>query len=118
MLSHVRNYSDQRLLRIAYDVGQEIDRRWHHDRGRKAVQFKDCMDVFVYFHYRLWDKKQEQLIMLMVDTRHALIEERIVTLGTINSSLIHAREIFAPAPRPEPLKPSRSTRMRKQADLP
>lgn len=45
----------------------------------------------------LCTKKQEHLILLLLNGRNQLIDQQTVTIGTLNSSLIHAREVFAPA---------------------
>jgi DNA repair protein RadC len=89
--------SNSDLLRFAEQVGGEIDRRWNRGSGRKSDSIKTCTDVFARFHYRLWQKRQEHLYLLMLDQQHSLIEERLISLGTVNASLVHAREIFAPA---------------------
>jgi DNA repair protein RadC len=44
-------------------------------------------------HFR--DKKQEYFICLSLDSRQRLIARRVVTIGTLNSALIHPREVFA-----------------------
>jgi DNA repair protein RadC len=42
-------------------------------------------------------KKQEHFVCLYLDARHQLLCQETITIGTISSSLVHAREIFAPA---------------------
>jgi DNA repair protein RadC len=42
-------------------------------------------------------KKQEHFVALTLDGAQRLIEKRIVTIGTLNSSLVHPREVFADA---------------------
>ena len=44
-------------------------------------------------HFR--DKKQEYLICLSLDSGQRLIARRVVTIGTLDSALIHPREVFA-----------------------
>lgn len=41
----------------------------------------------------------EKLLLLMLDNRLSLLGEDIVTIGTVNSTLISVREIFARAVR-------------------
>lgn len=41
--------------------------------------------------------KQEHLIVLTLDGANRLIEKRIISIGTLNSSLVHPREVFADA---------------------
>lgn len=43
------------------------------------------------------DKKQEYCVCLTLDGANRLIENRIITIGTLTNSLIHPREIFADA---------------------
>lgn len=40
-------------------------------------------------------KKQEYVLCLSLDSGCCLIARRVVTIGTLNSSLIHPREVFA-----------------------
>ncbi len=42
-------------------------------------------------------KKQEYFISITLDGANRLIKKRIVTIGTLTASLIHPREVFAPA---------------------
>ena len=44
----------------------------------------------------LKDKKQEHLICLYLNARNALIKKEIISIGTLDKSIIHPREIFAP----------------------
>lgn len=41
------------------------------------------------------DKKQEYFVCLTLDGANRLIAKRIVTIGTLTSSLVHPREVFA-----------------------
>jgi DNA repair protein RadC len=41
------------------------------------------------------NKKQEYVLCLSLDSGNRLIARRVVTIGTLTSSLIHPREIFA-----------------------
>lgn len=44
-------------------------------------------------HFR--NKKQEYFICLSVDSGQRLIAQRIVTIGLLDSTLVHPREVFA-----------------------
>ena len=41
------------------------------------------------------DKKQEYFVCLTLDGANRLITKRIITIGTLTSSLVHPREVFA-----------------------
>ena len=43
------------------------------------------------------NKKQEHFVLLTLDGARRLIKTRIITIGTLMSSLVHPREVFAPA---------------------
>lgn len=43
------------------------------------------------------DKKQEYFVCLTLDGANRLIDKRIITIGTLNASLVHPREVFADA---------------------
>jgi DNA repair protein RadC len=43
------------------------------------------------------DKKQEYFVCMTLDGANRLIAKRIITIGTLNASLVHPREVFADA---------------------
>ena len=43
------------------------------------------------------DKKQEHFVTLTLDGANRLIAKRIISIGTLTSSLVHPREVFAEA---------------------
>lgn len=40
---------------------------------------------------------QEQFVVLTLNVKNQLIDKHLVSLGTVNSALVHQREIFRPA---------------------
>ncbi len=42
-------------------------------------------------------KRQEHFLLLTLNSRNQLLQKRVITVGTIDSSLFHPREIFAEA---------------------
>lgn len=65
----------------------EVTERPIIDSPEKAVeQLKDIRD-----------KKQEYFVCLTLDGANRLIAKRIITIGTLTSSLVHPREVFADA---------------------
>jgi len=54
-------------------------------------------DVFRRMGPRLRDLRQEEFHVLLLDTRHRVMHEVLVTRGILDASLIHAREVFRPA---------------------
>ena len=46
-------------------------------------------------HYGL--QKQEHFIVVLLDGAHNIIKHVVVTVGLVNRTLVHPREVFAPA---------------------
>ena len=45
------------------------------------------------------DKKKEHFIVFFLDTRNQKIKQDIVSIGTLNTNIVHPREVFEPAVR-------------------
>jgi len=43
------------------------------------------------------DKSQEHFIVIFLDGDNKIIETRVISVGTLNQTLVHPREVFAPA---------------------
>ena len=69
-------------------------RNWDHEK----VRIKTPGDIFdVVRHYA--DRKQERFISISLNGAHDVIAVRVVTVGLINRTIVHPREVFA-----DPLK--------------
>ena len=61
-----------------------------------SIQITSIWDVLTQVReYR--NKKQEYLLCLTLDGASRLIEKRVVTIGLLNQSLVHPREVFSDA---------------------
>ncbi|HSW59962.1 MAG TPA: DNA repair protein RadC [bacterium] len=55
-------------------------------------------DVASVFHGKIGFKnKQEHFLAMYLDGANKVIETRIIFIGTLNKSIVHPREVFAPA---------------------
>jgi DNA repair protein RadC len=54
-------------------------------------------DVFNHLKDFLSNKKQEYFIVLSLDGKNAVISTRIASIGILNMSLVHPREVFKDA---------------------
>ncbi len=43
------------------------------------------------------DSKREHFVAFFLDSRERLIERQVISIGTLNASLVHPREVFEPA---------------------
>lgn len=73
--------------------------RYAEEKTRlKGSSFSRSIDIFESFQLFFSLKKQEEFHALLLDNKHRLIDDSIlITKGTLNQSLVHPREVFAPA---------------------
>ncbi|VVH62827.1 DNA-cytosine methyltransferase (EC [uncultured Gammaproteobacteria bacterium] len=57
---------------------------------------KNIQDVLTLTH-NLKDKKKEYLVCLYLNARNALIKKETISIGLLDKSLLHPREVFYPA---------------------
>jgi len=72
----------------------EFYRRKHTKQAAPLIDSPEkAAEQFSY----IAEKRQEYFSMLTLDGARRLIEKRTITVGTLMSSLVHPREVFAPA---------------------
>jgi DNA repair protein RadC len=54
-------------------------------------------DVFNHFHERLRDRRQETFLIVLLDSKNKIIRDLQISMGSLSSSVVHPREVFAPA---------------------
>jgi|SRR3989344_5057235 len=74
----------------------EFNKR-HNISKQNGKPIKTAKDVFDYCSPKLSGVDKEQFMILHLDTRNKIIKDEIVSVGTLNSSLIHPREVFKSA---------------------
>ena len=72
-----------------------VKRFYEEQRGGEVV-IKNLQDV-LSITYDLSDKKKEYLVCLYLNARNILLKKEVVSVGLLDKSLIHPREIFYPA---------------------
>jgi DNA repair protein RadC len=65
----------------------------------KHVVIKSPNDVFLYSRHLFAGLKKEQFLVLLLDTKNKVLRHDVVSVGTLDSSLVHPREVFRPALR-------------------
>jgi DNA repair protein RadC len=67
-------------------------RRW----GAAGVRINHPSDIFTLVRHHA-DRRQERFICISLDGAHDVIAVRIVTIGLVNRTIVHPREVFADA---------------------
>lgn len=71
----------------------ELGKRYNSFNGIKIKQPEDLIPLVQ--HYAL--QNQEHLILVTLNGSHEIIQIKLISIGTLNRSLIHPREIFSEA---------------------
>jgi DNA repair protein RadC len=75
----------------------ELGRRMAREAAIERERIAGPTDVYARCAPGMRDLVQEEFRILMLDTRHAVTAEIPITKGTLDASLVHAREVFRPA---------------------
>ena len=78
-------------------AGLELGRRAAGAWSAEGSAIRGPADVFARMGPRLRDVAQEEFHALLLNTRHRIVREVLVTRGTVDASLIHPREVFRAA---------------------
>jgi DNA repair protein RadC len=80
--------------RIAAVKAEQTEKHLRIRGSEDAIRY--CMQVFDRLAF---DGKQEQFHIVTLDTQHGPINQHLITVGTLDASLVHPREVFRPAIR-------------------
>jgi DNA repair protein RadC len=80
-------------IAAALELGRRLAREGPVERDR----IQGPRDVYDRCAPHLRDLVQEEFRILLLNTHHAVLREVVVTRGTVDGSLIHAREVFRAA---------------------
>jgi len=95
-LSEVRGIGLAKAAQIK--AALELSRRLDGDVGEKAKPvLKSPEDVVAVVRSRLKGRKKEHFLVLCLDTRNRLIQCRPVSVGSLDTSVVHPREVFKEA---------------------
>lgn len=76
----------------------EFNKR-HSLAKRDGEQIKSARDVFEYASQRLITNQQENFMILLLDSKNRIVKDEVISIGTLNASIIHPREVFKSAIR-------------------
>jgi len=76
---------------------QAVEERLAKEQIPEKINLHSSDAVANYLQKVLGREKKEHFIALYLDTHNHLIESRTISVGTLNASLVHPREVFGPA---------------------
>jgi DNA repair protein RadC len=88
-LSRIPGMGPAKASRII--AGYELARRCMLSEGSNVREAKDVLP----FVQQIRDKQQEYFVCLSLNGANEVIENRVVTVGLLNSNQVHPREVYA-----------------------
>jgi DNA repair protein RadC len=96
-LASLRGLGDARAARIL--AALELGRRLAAEPLARGAFLRDGSDVFRHYHPAMRELRYEQFRTVLLDGKHRVLREELISQGTLTSSPVHPREVFAPAVR-------------------
>lgn len=84
-------------LRERWEAVLEVARRALSSTVPRSTPVGSGADVFDRYRYLLADSPVEVFLAVLLDVKNRVLREVRVSVGILNGSLIHPREVFAPA---------------------
>ncbi len=74
----------------------ELGRRFFDRSSSGLVTIRNAKDVFDYLH-DMRNLQKEHLRGIYLNSHNRILRDEVISIGTVNSNIIHAREVFRPA---------------------
>lgn len=66
---------------------------------KAGERFSNSRDLFTRYRARFYNARKEYFICLNLNSKNQLIREVLISIGSLSTSVVHPREVFAPAVR-------------------
>ena len=83
-------------IKAAFVLGKRL-LRCEKGAGFANPSFKNSREVYEYYRPKFYGLKKERFLCALLDTKNRVFREKIVSEGTLTSSLVHPREVFRDA---------------------
>lgn len=94
-LQHVKGIGPSNYFGLK--LFQEVAERLARENVPEKIMLGTSKSVAVYLQKAIGRKQKEHFTALYLNSRNQLIYEERVSIGTINASIVHPREVFLPA---------------------
>lgn len=78
---------------------QAISERYAKEKIPTKISLTSPQKVADYLREKLGREKKEHFVVLLLDSQNSLIRINDISIGTLNETLVHPREVFEPAVR-------------------
>jgi DNA repair protein RadC len=66
---------------------------------RAGERFSNSRELYLRYRARFYSANREHFISLHLNSKNQLIREVLISIGSLSTSVVHPREVFAPAVR-------------------
>jgi DNA repair protein RadC len=66
---------------------------------KPGQRFSNSLDLYERYRARFFSATREYFLSLHLNSKNQLIREALISIGSLNSSVVHPREVYAPAVR-------------------
>jgi len=82
-------------IKASFELSKRIDEDFLYEKGKRRVKTPE--GVLPIVKSRLKGKKKEHFLVLLLDTRNQLIGISSVSIGSLDTNIVHPREVFKEA---------------------
>lgn len=82
-------------IAAAMELGRRVALSQFHERP----QIRSPQDVYELMHLQFVAEKQEHFLAVLLDTKNRVLRSQTIFIGTLDSSLVHPREVYRAAVR-------------------
>ncbi|MGD9677322.1 MAG: DNA repair protein RadC [Vulcanibacillus sp.] len=94
-LTNIKGIGPAKAIQIK--AGIELGKRVVRQLPQVKYSIHSPKDAAEYLIDDIKFLKQEHFIILLLDTKNQIISKETISIGTLNSSIVHPREVFKPA---------------------
>lgn len=80
-------------IAAVFELARKLER--HVDGPKRKI--RSPADVYSMLYPGMREQKREKLVVLYLDTKNQVLKEEVVSIGSLNSSIVHPREVFKSA---------------------
>lgn len=91
-MTSIKGIGPAKVAQIKAALG--IARRFATEETPVGKRVKGSQQLFEHFHERLRKLKKETFFSILLDTKHRMIAEEQVAVGSLSESVVHPREVF------------------------
>ncbi len=95
--TEVKTDNEEKFLSTLLAIIELNERYQQNQPPTPGQSFTNAEELYLHFSYELKKESQESFYTIILDNKHRILSKKLISLGTLNQSLVHPREVFAPA---------------------